>query len=146
MSTRRAVTLCLWFHCFRLFFYEVRALSSPKMDGDVDTMFPEQTRLPIVETPALLVKALPDVLIIDSGHCRVWISPRNLLLHVPLTDPHRRLSCGADSRQRDLGRPRWIVLWPSRHKSNHDCPPLASHASSLPVSSCQRKLPSQPEM
>ena len=45
-TSRRVVTLCLWFHCFRVV-VEFELLSPPKLGGDVDTMPPEPTRLPI---------------------------------------------------------------------------------------------------
>ena len=89
----------------------VRALSTPKLGGDVDTMSPEPTRLGKMSKPLLpsrlrFWKLCSGI----SGDCNVQNSPRSLLLHIPQTDPPRRIYRLADSLQRDFGRPRWMVL------------------------------------
>ena len=38
------------------------------------------------------------------------VPPRHLFLHVPPTDPPRRIYRLADSPQWEFGRPRWMVL------------------------------------
>ena len=53
----------------------------------VDTMSPEPARLlTLVETPAAFQNSFLEALLRNSGYCRVWISPRSLLLLVPPTD------------------------------------------------------------
>ena len=57
-------------------------------------------------------------------------SPRNLL-HITPTDPPRRIFRLANSRQRDFGKPHWMVLWPECRGSDDHCLPyaLTSHLS-----------------
>lgn len=78
-----------------------------KTGEHVVTVSPEPTCLiTYVEPPSIFGNVVLEALLGNSGDCHVQTSPRSLLLHVPPTDPPRRLFPLADSPQGDLGRPR----------------------------------------
>ena len=77
----------------------------------VDSMSPDQHTQGKCRNPF----CLPDF--VSGSYARGTLeivmsenSPRSLLLHIPPTDPPRRIYRLADSPQRDFGRPRWMVL------------------------------------
>ena len=77
----------------------MRALTPPKLGGDVDTMSPDQHAKGKCRNPF----RLPDF--VSGIHARGTreivmsrTSPRILLLHLPPTDPLRRIHSLADSR------------------------------------------------
>ena len=92
-------------------FGEVRALPPPKLEGDGDTMSPDQHALGKCRNPF----CLPEF--VSGSHARgtreIVISgnsPRFLLLHIPPTDPPRRIYRPVDSAPRDFGTHRWMVF------------------------------------
>ena len=104
LSTRVG-TPCPWFHCFWVF-GGVRALTPPKLGGDMDTMSPDQHASRKCRNPS----CSPNFLSGDQARGTREIvtsrtSPRTLLLHMPLTDLLRQIYRLADSRSGTLESP-----------------------------------------
>ena len=113
--TRRVVTLCPWFHCFRVLVefelyhqqnWGVMWIPCPRTNTpreNVETPSAFQTSFLEARNSGSYARGTRENVM--SGN-----SPRSLLLHIPPTDPPRRIYRLADSPRRDFGKPGWMVL------------------------------------
>ena len=126
-----------------LSFGGVRALTPPKLGGDVDTMSPDQHAKGKCRNPF----RLPDFVsgIHARGTREIVISrtsPRILLLHLPPTDPLRRIHSLADSCGGTLGSPAGRSFDPSAEGAMTTArPPLSLIICPCPVSYTHLTLP-----
>ena len=132
ISTRRVVTLRLWFHCFWVLVeFE---LYHHQYWGVMWILCP-QTNTPRenVETPYTFQTSFLEAMLGALGRLSCPRLSRNSprsLLHIAQTDRPRRICRLADYPQRDFGRPRWMALRPERRGSYDNCSPSA-HTSHL---------------